>query len=322
MNKVNFLKWQMLSRLPKGSIYERVIESIKNKDLSVDNPFYYIYWLDLDYSPLKKFILGTFGTTNEDYYKFISWLERFRINDFYYIPFEDTFIKIPVPSFEDYKCFKAEFLDIIMPSFVGNGYFKQPFLEGPYEYGCVTLEEKDTVIDCGANYGLFSSLAAAKGCEVHAFEPTKRVFEEYLKRLASKEGRVLPINMAVSDKSGTQFFEIDPQNTSCNHLIDEGSILTERAAQVRTTSIDDYANDHLSTVDFIKADIEGAERLMLDGAREVLKEYAPKLAICYYHKLDDLRVLTKKILEANPHYEIDVEYRKIYAHDPRRTRKR
>jgi hypothetical protein len=41
-------------------------------------------------------------------------------------------------------------------------------------------------------------------------------------------------------------------------------------------------------VDFIKLDVEGAELDVLKGAREVLKRDRPQLAVCIYHKKEDL----------------------------------
>ena len=70
----------------------------------------------------------------------------------------------------------------------------------------------------------------------------------------------------------------------------------------------------LPSVDFIKADIEGAERYMLMGAKRVLKEFAPKIAICTYHLPDDPKVLRELILDANPNYIIEEKFKKMYAY--------
>ncbi len=75
-------------------------------------------------------------------------------------------------------------------------------------------------------------------------------------------------------------------------------------------------------MDFIKADIEGAERKMLKGAKETLRKYAPKLSICTYHLPDDKEVLTKIILEANPAYIITYKWDKLYAYIPDELRER
>jgi FkbM family methyltransferase len=50
---------------------------------------------------------------------------------------------------------------------------------------------------------------------------------------------------------------------------------------IEITTIDAFVEENdLKKVDFIKADIEGYECYMLEGGRETLKKFAPKLAIC------------------------------------------
>jgi hypothetical protein len=55
---------------------------------------------------------------------------------------------------------------------------------------------------------------------------------------------------------------------------------------------------------FIKLDIEGAEKAALLGAKNIIKQYRPKLAICAYHKFDDFFELPKTIIEINSEYKI------------------
>ena len=83
---------------------------------------------------------------------------------------------------------------------------------------------------------------------------------------------------------------------------------------VETITLDDFVKENnLGRVDFIKADIEGFERNMLQGAQDTLKNFAPKLALCTYHLPDDPEVMSNLIMQANPNYKIVFGKMKLYA---------
>jgi hypothetical protein len=68
--------------------------------------------------------------------------------------------------------------------------------------------------------------------------------------------------------------------------------------------LDDIADElKLGRVDFIKMDIEGAERHALAGARRLLAAHKPRLAICIYHAPDDPEVIPRVVREANDTYQ-------------------
>lgn len=51
-------------------------------------------------------------------------------------------------------------------------------------------------------------------------------------------------------------------------------------------------------------DIEGAGESALRGCAETIKKYKPKLAICVYHKPEDIFEITEYILYLNPDYKL------------------
>ena len=187
-------------------------------------------------------------------------------------------------------------------------------IEGPYLYKDIQIKKDDIVIDAGANFGLFSALASSLGAIVYAFEPVKITREKYLKETAKLNENINIISLALSNTIGNIFIKGGSSVTASiveNLNKKEGDLINE---MVSTITLDDWVKqNNISKIDFIKADIEGAERLMLEGAQWVLKNYAPKLAICTYHLPDDKKVLTDLILKANPNYKIIYKWKKLYA---------
>lgn len=226
-------------------------------------------------------------------------------------------VKIPNPYiFSEMTSFWVEAGDLLIPQVFQDERF---LADGMYEYDCVNLEADDVVIDCGANIGLFSAYAAAQGCKVYAFEPQAEQLGAILNMCSELNGkRISHIPCALADQQGTAEFIIDHMTDTSRLLsgeLEHRNTSLDNVVNVDVITIDSFVESHnLKRVDFIKADIEGAERKMLRGAVQVLREFAPKLAICTYHYSDDPQVLEAIIKSANPNYKVIHKWFKLFAY--------
>lgn len=191
--------------------------------------------------------------------------------------------------------------------------------EGPYEYGSVRVLADDIVFDLGANFGVFSALAASRGASVFAFEPLPQNVA-LLKNTVDNYPNVEIVESAVSDLTGNVEFSLGWSTASHISSIGRETPTGGRgdSITVKSITLDEFvAKNKITHVDFIKSDIEGAERNMLLGAQDVLRRFAPKLALCTYHFKDDIKVMTDLILKANPEYKVLYRWRKLYAYVPK-----
>ena len=72
--------------------------------------------------------------------------------------------------------------------------------------------------------------------------------------------------------------------------------------EIETRALDDVLAGKRIT--FIKMDIEGAEYEALLGARKLITETRPRMAISVYHKFEDFVTLAALVLEMHPDYRI------------------
>ena len=162
-----------------------------------------------------------------------------------------------------------------------------------------TNSKQPTIIDCGANIGV--SLIFFKqlypNSLISAFEPDPKIFkilEQNTKCLAS-DGLTLH-NSAVWNKKGTITFK---QNDS-----DGGKIFSKGNTLVKTERLSDFLNEK---VDFLKIDIEGAEKVVLPSIEEKLSN-VDKLFLELHISQDDPKLLEEacSILRRN-HFRYKIE---------------
>ena len=163
----------------------------------------------------------------------------------------------------------------------------------------------DIVFDCGAHVGVFTDLALRRGAaKVVAIEPDP-VNLECLRRNFKSEislGTVLIYPKGVWSSERVLDLFVGKENSGM------GSMVMDQHAgriQVPVSTIDRIAAElHITRVDFIKMDIEGAEREALAGAKQTLARDFPRLMLDTYHRPDDVRVLPLVIGNANPRYRM------------------
>ncbi|MBA7620167.1 hypothetical protein ES703_27511 [subsurface metagenome] len=154
---------------------------------------------------------------------------------------------------------------------IGSGVIEMAL--GSYEYEKRTLIERrvqnsSVFYDIGAHVGFYTLLASqlvGPDGKVIAFEPVCRNLN-YLRRhlVINHCANVVVIGAAVSDKNGIFPFS-EGSNSSMGYLSDEGNLT------VNTVSIDELVmNGEIAAPDYMKIDVEGAELLVLKGAKATL----------------------------------------------------
>jgi FkbM family methyltransferase len=164
----------------------------------------------------------------------------------------------------------------------------------------VGLGPNEAVLDCGAFDGADSiafAEAIAPGGMVHAFEPEPANLarlDHAIARCPLAE-RVRSWPLAVWNRRETLRF------TSGGEHMDQSRIAAAGEVAIQAVPIDELVGGgEIPRVHFIKMDIEGAEREALEGACRTLLSQRPKLAICCYHRPDDLWEIPRLIARLMP----------------------
>ncbi len=163
--------------------------------------------------------------------------------------------------------------------------------------GIFDIGEEEVLIDAGAFDGdtieRFLNLTGGKYRYIYAFEPDAENFKNLRKR--NLPDNIKTYNAGLYDETCKLCFSANKGGSSKVESTGENVIQVYRF---------DELDIPCREVTFVKMDIEGSELKALQGMEQTIIKYKPKLAICIYHKFEDLWELPLYIKKLVPEYRL------------------
>jgi FkbM family methyltransferase len=187
-----------------------------------------------------------------------------------------------------------------LKSYAADQYFAEDF---------IALGANESFIDGGAYVGdtaeVFICKTNNKFDKIFCFEPSSNNFS----KLASFKEKYQQDSRIILYKAGL-YSENTRLGFNDESLSPSNAISASASDTVDVVSIDQTIHEKVT---FIKMDIEGAELEALKGARETILKYRPKLAICVYHKNEDLIEIPEFIMSLGLDYRYYLRHHNPYA---------
>ena len=170
---------------------------------------------------------------------------------------------------------------------IGRQYFDLPELQ---------LKEIEYFVDAGSFNG-DDTLNFLKYCKnskgIYIFEPDEKNLNVCKKRLSKVENIELYPYGLWNKRENISFSAGKSGSSRIQYGEDD---------MIECISLDEILDQ--KEVSYIKMDIEGAEMNALVGARDTIKHFRPKLAICVYHEQDDIYRIPEYLLKLIPDYQL------------------
>jgi FkbM family methyltransferase len=167
-----------------------------------------------------------------------------------------------------------------------------------YEIPQTTVEPDDIVADCGAAEGLFTLTVAHRCRHVFAIEPAP-AFVRALERTLAGFSNVSILPYALAEADGVVRLSVEG--------ITSRVIKTDNGQLVPARTIDSLFVQQGQRLDYLKADLEGAEVSMLRGAIETIRAYTPRIAVTTYHQREHAEQIAALLRDIHPDYHIYVK---------------
>jgi len=157
-----------------------------------------------------------------------------------------------------------------------------------------SINKGDTVLDVGANCGLYTlllnRLVGTNGA-VHSFEPTKKIFD-LLKKSTSRYENIYINNIALFNTIGPSVFYTDESYSVANSI--ERTSSSQTKSEIMADTLDNYCTS--IAPDFIKLDAEGSEMKILLGGLNMLREHSPTIAMEVLREVEEVGQSASKLL--------------------------
>jgi len=164
----------------------------------------------------------------------------------------------------------------------------------------IKLSENEIFIDGGGYNGdtvtQFIKSSKGKYNKIYCFEPNPGIYKWLTDNTREIKNLTL-YEKGLYSRSERLRFSDNGWGSSIN---EEGEMTVD------TVALDQILADEKIT--YIKLDVEGGELEGLKGAENIIKKHKPKLAVCVYHKPEDLWVLPLYINKLSAEYKLYIRH--------------
>lgn len=166
-----------------------------------------------------------------------------------------------------------------------------------------TFDKNDTLLDIGANIGLYSLYAAYKNHKVIAIEPDALNYALLNLNIRANNfsNLIVPFSVAIHDKTKFSNFNISSYVwggalNSFDNLLDfeNNEFIPVHYQGVFGISLDKFVKMLNFNPNHIKIDVDGNERIILEGSKKTLSSR-------------DLKTLLIELNRKDPHYESTID---------------
>lgn len=180
-----------------------------------------------------------------------------------------------------------------------------------FENGCWELGENEYFVDGGAYIGdtledfIEKTRGKFEGAYCFEYEACnyKKLCDNISKYREARK-RIETYQCGIWDRKEEGICEFRGESDGTQIVLGENC--SESAQHCNLDKLDNVLAG--KTVSILKLDIEGAEIQGLSGAAGIIRQQKPKLAICLYHRPEDMWEIPMLIKKLNPDYEMIIRH--------------
>jgi FkbM family methyltransferase len=184
----------------------------------------------------------------------------------------------------------------------GRFVLNEIYLDRVYDIPGVDFKQCRSVLDLGANIGVFALYVASRSpqTEVYCFEPYPRNFELLTRNLTTNRVPGRAFQFAVAAHCGTGYLEL---GSSVEHALSKSGSDGTKVECVDLKRVFDLAG--VERFDFVKMDIEGAESEIFKRCTDDQLRRMGALAIEWHHSVSELQTVGERL--QNIGFEVKIE---------------
>lgn len=171
-----------------------------------------------------------------------------------------------------------------------------------FDTGLLAFGKEEVMVDGGAYTGdtIKQFIETTNDCfkKIYAYEPDEKNYE-VLEDQYGNDARIECIQAGLWSENNKVSFDGAGKDGSSVKQSGNSLVMVEKL---------DGNKRFKEKVTFIKLDVEGSEVEAILGAQELIKSDKPKLAVCIYHRQDDLWKIPLMIHELVPEYKIYIRH--------------